>query len=530
MGGIGGSRMGVGTLAGWDPAGCGAPPGWDPGGLGSGRGIRLGGAGHPAGLRSWSVMALPDATLRRPPLDAAALSARLVRPGGLWREIRVTGETGSTNADLLQEARAGAAEGLVLVAETQTAGRGRLGRSWSSPPRAALACSVLLRPAAVPPAARGWLPLLTGIAVAAALRAEAGVPAGLKWPNDVLVADRKIAGILAEAHDDAIVVGIGLNVTLTAAELPAPSATSLLLEGAACLDRERLLAATLTGLADRYRTWAAGPGAAGPAQPARRSRTARGVPALVCHDRPGDPGGAAHRAAARRHGGRRGRDGPASRADRLRHHPGRRRRRRARPLTSGRPRRCLACHVTPGPSAETLFRATMCAMSMESQLSDGERSVLTLHPHWKTLLRPVLLLVVVIVAAVALLVVIPPGRLATPGRIAVGVVAVVLAVAVFAVPFLRWQTTTYRLTTRRLQLRSGILTRSGRDFPLIRISDVSFSQGPIDRLIGSGRLVVESAGEHGQLVLREIPDVQEVQATLFQLVGDEHQRLAREEN
>ena len=169
-------------------------------------------------------------------------------------------------------------------------------------------------------------------------------------------------------------------------------------------------------------------------------------------------------------------------------------------------------------------------MSMESQLADGERSVLTLHPHWKTLLRPALLLFMVIVAAVALLVVIPPGRLAAPGRIAVGVVALVLAVAVFAVPFLRWQTTTYRLTTRRLQLRSGILTRSGRDFPLIRISDVSFTQGPIDRLIGSGRLVVESAGEHGQLVLSEIPDVQEVQATLFQLVGDEHQRLAREDN
>ena len=169
-------------------------------------------------------------------------------------------------------------------------------------------------------------------------------------------------------------------------------------------------------------------------------------------------------------------------------------------------------------------------MSAESQLSDGERSVLTLHPHWKTLLRPALLLFVVVVIAVVLLVVIPPGKLAGPGRIAVGVIAVVLAVAVFAVPFLRWRTTTYRLTTRRLQLRSDILTRSGRDFPLIRISDVSFSQGPIDRLIGSGRLVVESAGEHGQLVLGEIPHVQEVQATLFQLVGDEHRRLAREEN
>jgi len=212
-------------------------------------------------------MALPDAArrdaaLRRPPLDADALNTRLVRPGGLWREIRVTGETGSTNADLLAEARAGAAEGLVLVAETQTGGRGRLGRSWSSPPRAALTVSVLLRPAAVPPAARPWLPLLTGIAVAAALRDEAGVTAGLKWPNDVLVADRKIAGILAEAQGDAIVAGVGLNVTLTRAELPVPTATSLLLENAACLDRERLLAAVLTELAGRHTAWAAGPDAA----------------------------------------------------------------------------------------------------------------------------------------------------------------------------------------------------------------------------------------------------------------------------
>jgi BirA family biotin operon repressor/biotin-[acetyl-CoA-carboxylase] ligase len=209
------------------------------------------------------TMALPDAARRdaalRPPLDPAALNARLVRPGGLWREIRVIQETGSTNADLLKEARAGAAEGLVLVAETQTAGRGRLDRTWSSPPRAALTASVLLRPAGVPPSALAWLPLFTGIAVTAALRDEAGVTAGLKWPNDVLVADRKIAGILAEVHGHAIVAGVGLNVTLTEAELPVPTATSLLLEDAACLDRERLLAAVLTELAGRYTAWAASP-------------------------------------------------------------------------------------------------------------------------------------------------------------------------------------------------------------------------------------------------------------------------------
>jgi len=207
-------------------------------------------------------MAYQEATVERPPLDAAGLRRRVISPGGLWREIRVVAETGSTNADLLAEARAGAAEGLVLAAEAQTAGRGRLGRSWVSPPRAALTFSVLLRPAAVQPGERGWLPLLTGVAVAAALRAEAAVPAVLKWPNDVLVGERKLAGILAEAHGDAIVVGVGLNVTSGPAELAVPTATSLRLEGAAP-GREALLEAILAGLAGRYRAWCAAPGAPG---------------------------------------------------------------------------------------------------------------------------------------------------------------------------------------------------------------------------------------------------------------------------
>jgi len=168
-------------------------------------------------------------------------------------------------------------------------------------------------------------------------------------------------------------------------------------------------------------------------------------------------------------------------------------------------------------------------MAFEDQLSEGEQSVLHLHPHWKTLLLPILVLMIVVAAALAALIVIPPGRYAGPGRIAVGAVALVLAVVWFGVPFLRWQTTSYQLTTRRFRMRSGILTRSGRDFPLIRISDVSFSHGLIDRLLGCGKLTIESAGEHGQLVLNEIPRVEHVQATLFQLVEDEQQRLAREE-
>ena len=112
-------------------------------------------------------------------------------------------------------------------------------------------------------------------------------------------------------------------------------------------------------------------------------------------------------------------------------------------------------------------------MGMEDLLSEGERNVLTLHPHWKTLVRPALVLVVILAAAIALLVVIPAGHLAGPARIAVGAVAVAAA-AWFLIKVLRWQTTTYQLTTRRLRLRQGILSRSGRDFPLIRISDVSF--------------------------------------------------------
>jgi uncharacterized membrane protein YdbT with pleckstrin-like domain len=168
-------------------------------------------------------------------------------------------------------------------------------------------------------------------------------------------------------------------------------------------------------------------------------------------------------------------------------------------------------------------------MAGDGDHAEGEHSVLILHPHWKTVLMPFLLLVFVVAVAAMLLAVIPHGRLQADGRIAVGVVALLVAMIWTGVPFLRWRTTTYELTDRRLRLRRGVLSRTGRDFPLIRISDVSFSQGLIDRMLGCGRLVVESAGEHGQLVLTEIPEVRRVQATLFQLVEEEQARLARED-
>ena len=156
----------------------------------------------------------------RAPLDAAALQADLIRPGRLWREITVVETTGSTNADLAARAAQGAPEGTVLAAEEQLAGRGRMGRQWVSPARSAVMVSVLLRPAAIAPAQRGWLPLLAGVAAATAVRQSAGVPAVLKWPNDLLVGERKLAGILAEQSGDAVVVGLGLNVSATEAELP----------------------------------------------------------------------------------------------------------------------------------------------------------------------------------------------------------------------------------------------------------------------------------------------------------------------
>jgi BirA family transcriptional regulator, biotin operon repressor / biotin---[acetyl-CoA-carboxylase] ligase len=169
--------------------------------------------------------------------------------------------TGSTNADLLAR---GGPEGQVLVAEEQTAGRGRAGRTWVSVPGASLTFSVLLRPASVPAAERGWLPLLTGVAVAAAVRSAAGVAAVLKWPNDVLAGDRKLAGILAEQSPpgDAVVVGVGLNVATPRDALPVSPAglpaTSLLVEGAE-VAREVLLVEILRSLERLYLAFRADP-------------------------------------------------------------------------------------------------------------------------------------------------------------------------------------------------------------------------------------------------------------------------------
>lgn len=199
--------------------------------------------------------------LERPPLVEAALRRALVRPGGLWTELDVVQATGSTNTDLVTRAAAGAPEGAVLVAEEQTAGRGRLDRTWTAPPRSGLFFSVLLRPGAagVPVQRWGWLPLLAGVASAGALSRAAGVDTALKWPNDLLVTvegqERKFGGILAERTGDAVVIGIGLNVSLHADELPVPTAGSLALAGAVSADRDPLLRAVLRSIEEWYGEW-----------------------------------------------------------------------------------------------------------------------------------------------------------------------------------------------------------------------------------------------------------------------------------
>jgi BirA family biotin operon repressor/biotin-[acetyl-CoA-carboxylase] ligase len=236
----------------------------------------------------------------RDPFDAAA-----VPRDGMWHTIEAVASTGSTNEDLLDRARRRAAaggpgksstaEGLVLVADQQTSGRGRMGRSWVSPPGAGLMFSFLLRPR-VQAGRQGWIPLLTGVAVAAAVDGVTGIRAKLKWPNDVLIIDgktpggrmawAKLGGILAETTGDAVVVGIGLNVSTERDELPEPGpgglpATSLRAVGAVLPSRgeasprtplvpsrgeasprtplvpsrEQLLTAILLSFERRYQAW-----------------------------------------------------------------------------------------------------------------------------------------------------------------------------------------------------------------------------------------------------------------------------------
>jgi uncharacterized membrane protein YdbT with pleckstrin-like domain len=146
-------------------------------------------------------------------------------------------------------------------------------------------------------------------------------------------------------------------------------------------------------------------------------------------------------------------------------------------------------------------------------LSEDEQVVLETHPHWKTLVVPFLELLVVLAVAGFLLGRFDQGwaRWTTVG------LGLLFVLVLFGVPLLRWRTTLFVITTHRVVTRSGILTRTGRDVPLNRVNDVTFTENLLERVLRCGTLVVESAGERGQVVLTDIPRVSEVQHQLYEL-------------
>lgn len=205
-----------------------------------------------------------------PPLDQELLESLLLRPHGPLAGLTVLDAVGSTNTHLIQQlAAAGSSFVLpaVAVAEFQTDGKGRSGRVWQTPLGSALTAS-LISEIKAPIHTRSWIPLLVGLAVVTALRSTLGVDAVSKWPNDILVPTeepdldgwvnlRKLGGILVEVADaDTVVIGVGLNVTMTREQLPVPSATSLYLIGCQNLDRNLLLASFAQSFAQIFETWA----------------------------------------------------------------------------------------------------------------------------------------------------------------------------------------------------------------------------------------------------------------------------------
>src|ERR1700761_7878759 len=163
----------------------------------------------------------------------------------------------------------------------------------------------------------------------------------------------------------------------------------------------------------------------------------------------------------------------------------------------------------------------------DRSLAAGEAPVEVLRPHWKVLVGPAVLTFLVVAAALAGEVLIPAGKDSAIERLVLAVVAIVLLMWWLMYPVLKWRTTRYELTSKRLRLRTGIIARDGRDIPLSRVTDVSFRKGILDRLLGCGTLVVESAGEHGEITLTDIPHVERVSGELFQLVEDERLRAAQ---
>jgi uncharacterized membrane protein YdbT with pleckstrin-like domain len=153
-------------------------------------------------------------------------------------------------------------------------------------------------------------------------------------------------------------------------------------------------------------------------------------------------------------------------------------------------------------------------------LGEGEEVVLDLHPHWKRLVVPAALVPIVAGVASYVIFVLPSGSLQTAGRLAIAAAAVAVLLRFAVWPWLRWLTTRYVLTTQRVVIRQGVFGRSGRDVPLTRVNDVSFHHSLLERMLGCGTLTIESAGEHGQAILPEVPRVEQVQREVYRCVED----------
>ncbi|HSV66627.1 MAG TPA: PH domain-containing protein [Mycobacteriales bacterium] len=156
-------------------------------------------------------------------------------------------------------------------------------------------------------------------------------------------------------------------------------------------------------------------------------------------------------------------------------------------------------------------------------LADDEQVVRHLHPHWLTLVIPVFAFLATVALGSFLVAVVPDSSVQGWLRLAIGVIVLIVLAWFVLAPLLRWKTTHYVVTTNRVLIRTGVLTHTGRDIPLNRINDVAFEQSLFDRIIGAGTLQVESAGETGQTVLRNIPHSDDVQQVINRLI-DGHSR------
>ncbi|MGY1845015.1 PH domain-containing protein [Modestobacter sp. SYSU DS0875] len=165
----------------------------------------------------------------------------------------------------------------------------------------------------------------------------------------------------------------------------------------------------------------------------------------------------------------------------------------------------------------------------EKVLGEDEEVVAHLHPHWTTVFRPIVLFLVLVGLASFGAALVPAGDQQALWRLVVVGAAAVLALVLVAVPLLRWRTTHYVITTHRLLHRTGVLARSGRDIGLSRITDVSYRQSLWDRIVRSGTVSIETAGEGGPTVFSAVPDSEGVQQLLNQLVEEDADRRARDD-